>query len=339
MLPRASSAAAPSLRDRWRARLPGWMGGAAAASEVCALALGTRCLMVRVQHDAAGGAPHLVDADEADPTLLRRWRDDGRLPRRGALLVLRGGDRHSMVMERPPVPDAELPLAVRFPLAEAMEIEPEALLATAVPLPAINDGARPQMLGVGGRLEAARTQLHTLAAAGVQVRSIDVMDSALRGMALLQQRADGNAGSDGWIVPAIIGRELCIGLVWQGRIAALRTLALPERAPRDEGEYLDQLALHIQRTADLIERQATRLAVRHVLVSLPGLPPGGSEQVGAALPLAARSFHTSSVMALGADLQARLDAHPDLVPLACVAAARLLDAAAAAPQAAREAAA
>jgi hypothetical protein len=284
--------------------------------------VGERCLATRVEPGADGGKPRLVDAVEGGVADLVRWRLAGLFKKSRAVLVLRAGERHVVTIDRPEVPDAELPLAVRWPVGTALEIEPDELLTTAVPMPRINEAVQPQVLAVAARLGLVQGHLALLQAAGISVRSIDVTDSALRGMRCLLP-----ADADGWVVLAMVGGDVCIGLLWHGRFCALRTLGLPVRRPRDTQEFEEHLALHIQRTTDLFERQARTLSVRHVLAALPSLTPDSRAAVQSALPLSTRLFDLGETFEMTGALQERCADHNDLTALACVAAARLHDAA------------
>ena len=295
---------------------------------VTAVMLGERCVLARLEAPAAGSRPILAAAAEGTVHDLRRWREDGLFRRSLTLLVLPTEERQLLTLDRPEVPEAELALAVRWPLAEAMEADADTLLTTAQSMPAINDNQRPQVLAVASRLSVVRQHLATLRGAGIAARSIDVVDSALRGMALLQA-SEGTGkvdeSSSGRVVLAFLGNTMGIGLVWRGAFCALRTLALPKRAPRDESEFEDHLALHIQRTADQFERQATRMAVRQVLACMPSLAEAARESVRNALPLEASLFTLDAVMDMGGSTRERCENDNTLTALACVAAARLFD--------------
>jgi hypothetical protein len=288
---------------------------------VTTVMLGQRCLATRVEPGPDGGRPRLVDAVEGDVSDLTRWRLAGLFKKSRAVLVLRTGERHLLTIDRPEVPNAELAMAVRWPVGTALEVEPDELLTTAVPLPRINEAAQPQVLAIAARIDLVRGHLATLKAAGIPVQSVDVTDSALRGMRSLMP-----ADNDGWVVLAMMGGDVCIGLLWRGRFCALRTLSLPVRRPRDAHEFDEHLALHIQRTTDLFERQARTLAIRHVLAALPALSPESRATVQSALPLPTQLFDLSGVFEMTAALQQRCIDHNDLTALACVAAARLHDA-------------
>ncbi len=287
---------------------------------VTAVMLGEHCLVARVEPGAGGARPKLVEALEGATTDLARWRAAGLFDDSRAMLVLRSAERHVLTLDRPEVPAAELPLAVRWPLGESLEVEPDQLLATAVEMPRINDAAPAQVLAIAARLEPVKAQLATLRGAGIEVRSIDVTDSALRGMRALHP-----ADNDGWVVLAMVGNDVCIGLLWHGQFCALRTLALPVRQPRDTQEFEEQLALHIQRTTDLFERQARQLAIRQVLAAMPSLSPASRAAVQSALPLSAKVFAVDEAFDTSAVLAERCSDHNDLTALACVATARLFD--------------
>ncbi len=294
------------------------------AHAVTAVQVGDTCRAVRVQVQPNG---RLQLAGMAEGTLADLARDKLLFDASQAVLVLGAEERHLMTLDKPEVPDAELAMAVRWPLGEALEIDAQQLLVTALTLPRINEALRPQVLAVACRQTVAQGHVARLAAVGVKIRSIDVSDSALRGMALLQPAGD----NDGCVVLAFIGAGISIGLLWQGRFCALRTLALPVRQPRDEAEFEEHLALHIQRTADHFERQAIQLSVRRVLASMPSLPPAARESVRLALPLSAQLFDLSTVMDMDPATQAACNSGNDLNALACVAAGRLIDSGAATP--------
>lgn len=312
-----------------RLRPRGW--STPEAGPVSAVSLNeSSALAVRVEPPAQpGGRPRLTGAVQAPLQDLARLRDKVGCEKCRTVLVLPQEQRQLLAIERPEVPDAELALAVRFPLAEALEQEPDQVLATALALPRISEAGRDQVLAIGAPLQPVRQQLAELKAAGLRVRSIDVIDSALRGMALLQSQRDGGAGDDereGRVVLAFVGHAICIGLLWRGAFCALRSLPLPTREPRDAAEFEEHLALHIQRTTDQFERQATRLAVRHVLAAMPSLAPDVRESVRGSLPLAPQLFDAAQAFEGPDDALAAVAGHNDLTALACVAAARLLDA-------------
>lgn len=299
-----------------------------APSAVTAVMLGTPHLLVRVESAREPGGPmRLTAAQETAAGTLKTWKDNKLFAGSRALLVLGQEDRQLLAIERPEVPDAELNLAVRFPLAEALEQEPDQVLSTALTLPRISEGGRGQVLAVGGALGKIEAQLAQLAEAGIKPRSIDIIDSALRGMTLLQARAQPDAGDApiGQVVLAFVGRSICIGLLWRGEFCALRSLPLPVREPRDAAEFEEHLALHIQRTTDQFERQATQIAVRQVLAAMPSLQAEMRESVRGSLPLDARLFDIGEVFDMPPPLRELLRQHNDLHALACVAAARLID--------------
>jgi hypothetical protein len=318
----------PSPLGRFLGRRPwaGWLGKRAPQA-VTTLSIGDTCLVVRVEPGRNGGRPCVAQALEGVASDLPRWRASGLFEGSRSVLVLSGAERHVLTLDRPEVPAEELGMAIRWPLGESLEVEAEQLLTSALEMPRINDAAPVQVLAIAAHIEPVRAKLALLRTAGIDVRSIDIQDSALRGMRALLP-----ADNDGWVTLAMIGRDLCIGLLWHGRFCALRTLALPLRQPRDSREFEDQLALHIQRTADLFERQARQLAIRHVLAALPALTPQSRANVASALPLPTRLFALEEVFEVSALLQERCGDHNDLTALACVAAARMLAPARDAPE-------
>jgi hypothetical protein len=275
----------------------------------------------------AGPSLRLAQLAEGGPQDLALWRERGWFHDSQAVLVLGSQERHLLTLDRPDVPEAELKSALRFPLAEALEREPSAVLASALPLPRINAAQRAQVLAVGCTVEAARAHLQTLARARIKLRQIDIIDSALRGMVMLEQgaRPDPATHHEGWVVLAHLGPALGVGLVWRQAFCAVRTLPLPQRAPRDSQEFHEQLALHVQRTVDTFERTANELAIRQLRLHLPGLGFDFATTLGQALPLTPQPLDLSQALSMDAITQEHLGENPLLGALACVAAARLVD--------------
>lgn len=319
----------------WLRRLRGLAGVAgmgAATGSITAVVGGERQLAARVRWAAPSERPQLVAAAVGDAQAAAAWKAEGLFKGSQPLLVLRCSERHLLTLDQPQVEASELAMAVRWPLAEALECEPEGLLASALPMPRINDSQRSPVLAIGAHIEPVREVLAALTRAGVAVRAIDIIDSAVRGMALLHTcSGSGTRTSAPYSGVALIsvGREVCIGLLQEGQLCALRTLPLPAQAPRDAAGFEEHLALHIQRTTDTFERQATQLAVRHVLALLPNIGEAHRDEVRAMLPLEARWLAAQDAFDISpeaaAALQAAGDEQDTLLALACVAAARLHD--------------
>jgi hypothetical protein len=313
--------AEPRWTARWRVGGPGAGAPSDGDAAIAAVMVGDdTCSAVRLERRAGSARLHLTQAGSGGIDQLRLWQAAGWFKDAQVVLVLGSGERHFLTLDRPELPPEELALAARYPLAEALETDAELLLATATPMPQTNEALRPQMLAVAAHLGPVREQLARLSAAGIRARHIDIADSALRGMVMLQGKAE-----EGCVALSFVGGDICIGLIWQHQFCALRALALPPRTPNDEADFEEQLALHIQRTADHFERQATRLSVRSVLASMPSLPETVRRAVLSALPLAAHTFDLAALLAVDREAAQACEGHNDLTALAAVAAARMLE--------------
>ncbi len=319
----------------------GW--NLAGARAVTAIMVGPHCAVVRLEAQADG--LHLVAADEGEPSDLARWKPLFRGSR--GVLVLRSEERFLLTLDKPEVPEAELNLAVRWPMGEALGAEPEQLLTVALPLPRVNEAVRAQVLGVATRLDIAQAQLASLRAAGIDLRSIDVVDSALRGMALLQDTLPTST-----VAVCLVGNNMSIGLIQQGQICALRSVPLPEREGHADADLAEQLALNTRRTFDHYERQAM-LSHRHgdaahshtapvtvgrALASVASLSQAALDTFCTALPEAPQLFDVAASLRCAEDIALRCTGHDELTALACVAAARLFDTGPVAPRGAAAAA-
>jgi len=293
---------------------------------VTVLTVGKECAVVRLE--ARSDGVHLVAVDSGEVSELPRWKPLFR----GAcgVLVLRSEERFLLALDKPEVPPAELNLAVRWPMGEALGAEPEQLLTTALPLPRMNEAVREQVLGIAARIESVQAQLATLRAAGIDIRSIDVVDSALRGMALLQPEVPGSA-----VAVALVGNTMSIGLIQEGRICALRSVPLPQRVGHSDNDLAEQLALNARRTFDHYERQAmlshrgaegsTPMPIGRALASVGSLSQDGLETFCSALPDVPQLFNLQAAVHASEELLVRCAGHDELTALACVAATRLFD--------------
>lgn len=312
----ASRHAAERWLSRWRS------SGNSQGGDVATFCVGPRCAFVRLGPGSEGptGRLRLLGAEHGSTADLKRW-GASKLTRGAALtLVLQQADRQTLVQDRPDVPDQELAQALRFNAAEAMDAEPETLLTAAVAMPLINNNQRLQALTIAAPLDVVRAQLDQLSQAGMSVRSVDVADSALRGMAVLSRVGD--AGS---IMLSVQEGSASIALIWNNQFCALRVLPLPSAGPGQEALLEEQLALQIQRTADQFERQASNLSVKHLLAALPLMPAHRRQPVCDGLPFGARQFLLSEALEGSAELLQRCDNDATLNQLACVAAARWMD--------------
>jgi hypothetical protein len=186
------------------------------------------------------------------------------------------------------------------------------------------------VMGIAARIEAVQAQLASLRAAGIDLRSIDVVDSALRGMALLQPEMPGSV-----VAVALVGNTMSIGLIQQGGICALRSVPLPQRSGHADAELAEQLALNARRTFDHYERQAmlsqrgsegsSAMAIGRALASVGSLSQDGLETFCSALPDKPQLFQLDHLLHASPELHARCAGHDELTALACVAATRLFD--------------
>ena len=93
---------------------------------------------------------------------------------------------------------------------------------------------------------------------------------------------------------------------------------------RQGDDFQDALSLHIQRSVDSFERQATLMAIRHVVLSLPAMSYAGREGVASSVPADTRIFDLEHWVDIDDSLLTLLRGHEELHALACVAACRLL---------------
>lgn len=247
---------------------------------------------------------------------LEALRADGLFRGARSVLVLDANQRQMLVLEAPPVEPAEWAAALRFPVAKALEAEPDEIAFDHAPMPALADNGRPQVLVAATRLAALRELLQALAARGLRPDAVDVVDMAQRNLALA--RAD-EPSTGGTVVVGASAREFMVGLVAGGELCVVRNLATPAAFGPDQHDdgIADRLALHLQRTVDLLERQITRFAITRAVIAAEDFAPATLEVLRGALPIASTPVRLADLAPSLAGGDGRRDA--TLVRLAATA--------------------
>lgn len=273
---------------------------------------------MRVEADRRGpaGRARLVQQGEGGLAQCGAWLSAGAFRDATCVLMLKGVQRQILVLDQPQVPEAEQIDALRWPVAEALDVPAESLRLDAARLPPLNDTGKGQVLVAATTLPLLQPLIDALAEAGIEVDEVDVADMAQRNAALLLGDTPGSAAQ---VVLGMADGELLMGLVAQGELCMARNLPLPSTALTDDA-LRDRIVLHVQRTVDLLERQITRFAIGGARVFAGDFPAATLEALRQVLTAGIEEIALSDVVAADAEVASRSTAAT--VRLAALAALR-----------------
>jgi MSHA biogenesis protein MshI len=195
--------------------------------------------------------------------------------------LLEPGGSQLLQVERPNVPEAEWPAALRWKLRDMLDYPVDEAVVDAFEVPGLESRGRPpSVYAAAARKAALAPRIADIAAAGLQLRAIGISELAwTRAAAAVQP------GEEGLAVLALEPQRGCL-LVTRGdtlyvprpfELDAADVLALPDpNSPRRQRVY-ERVALDVQRTLDYYDRSFQRAPVRRVLIfggvtGVDGLP-------------------------------------------------------------------
>lgn len=210
------------------------------------------CVLARVQRSAAGvrllACEFVAAAPASQVEVLRRRVEALGLAGEPVNLLLSSADYQLLLVERPEVPAAELRDAIRWRIRELVSAPLDSLVVDAFPLPADAYRGRTPMAYCAA-LPRARMQALAdwVAGGGLQLRSIDLPEMALRNLGLL-------AGAEGQNL-AVLRLAARSGLICVQNGGELYMARRIDHGRDNRGEGGAQLALEVQRSLDYFESQ------------------------------------------------------------------------------------
>lgn len=229
------------------------------------------CVLARVQRGAAGvrllACEFVAAAPASQVEILRRRVEALGLQGQPVNLLLSAGDYQLLLVERPEVPAAELRAAIRWRIRELVSAPLDSLVVDAFPLP--DDAYRGRTpMAYCAALPRARMQALAdwVTGGGLQLRSIDIPEMALRNLGLL-------AGGEGQNL-AVLKLSARSGLICVQSGGDLYMARRIDHGQDNRGEGGAQLALEVQRSLDYFESHLGKGAVSRLLL----LPVAGQEE-------------------------------------------------------------
>ncbi|MBV8200936.1 MAG: hypothetical protein JOZ15_09975, partial [Acidobacteria bacterium] len=259
------------LPSNWLRGLPwGAFGGARRSTvQVGVIRTATELVAVRVRLDPDG---YLVERWEAASIKIQTEQAAAeQLARSGifrsapAVLVLGREHYHTYPVQAPDVPPSEMRDALRWRLRDMLGFPPEEAAVDFVPL-ARGDasGEADSLLAVAAPRRAVAQSIEPFTAAHIDVQAADIAEMALRN--LLNRLPGPEAGR------ALLGLDessALLAVVYQGELCFARRFQIshsPDDAEDDPEHGAARIATQVQRSLEVVERQAGLPAIRTVWI-------------------------------------------------------------------------
>ena len=180
--------------------------------------------------------------------------------------LLRPGEYQMVQVEAPRVPEAEAKEAVRWRLKDMLDypVEQATIDVLRFPAEAETPGRAPNLYAVAARKDIVRACMSRFDAAKIPLGVIDIPEMAQRNIgALCEEQGRGLAVLHAHEDSSLLTINYCGELLLARRIE-IGTRHFASESERNEA--FDRLALEMQRTFDLLDRQYPRVALSRLMV-------------------------------------------------------------------------
>jgi MSHA biogenesis protein MshI len=276
-----------------RRREPGWMAIRATGPriDVVHVVPGARpCVRFCESYQKEGG----------DAESLRRLRKALHLDRYRLTTMLDAGQYQIHQVDAPPVPPAELKAATRFRVKDLIDYPLDAATVEVIDIPADQGAGRPKSLfAVTAANECIARCVQPYHDADVPLEAIDIPELAQRNLAALFE-PDARAVAmlvlypDGGLLTITAGGELYVS-----RRIEIALARLVEADAEARAQYVDRIALELQRSLDNFDRQFSHLSLARLIVAPRLDNPALMETLAANLYVPVELCDLASVMDLG----------------------------------------
>ncbi len=290
----------PAARGGWLRRVLARPAGAVAV-QVGLQWLDDQLTVARVRHEARRVTIEALKALPAPatqrPAVLRALKQEGVLQGARIHLLLAPGQYDVHQLAAPAVAAEDMHDALRWQLRGNLGYPAEEALLDFAMLPQPGDGpARNLLLAVTAKRSVVTEAVAPITACGLSVDAVDVPEFAQRNLA--QQVLPETNGSHAWL--AFDHDTFLLTVHCLGELAFARRMLLPNVALSADTEadpvahFVERVALQVQRSLDLFERQS-------------GLPPVTQILVDPHLHAAAIATHLGEKTAVRTTLAASFD--------------------------------
>lgn len=214
------------------------------------------------------GKPEILMLGESGPAAAdpARVAKAFHFARYACATLLRPGEYQVLQVEAPAVPDAEMTEAVRWRLKDLLDypVEQATLDVLRFPPQAETAGRAANVYAVAARKEAVRTCMQRFEQASIPLTVIDIPEMAQRNIgALCEEPGRGLA-----VLHAT--EDACLLTVnFSGELLLARRIEIGTRefaSERNRSEEFERIALEMQRTFDLLDRQYPSVVLSRLMI-------------------------------------------------------------------------
>ncbi len=217
-----------------------------------------------------------------------------------------------VLIEAPPVPDAELRQAVRFRVRDLIDFNIEEAVVDVFEVPPLKGGRDNMLYAVVAHRSAVRGVIDEIEALDLELATVDIPELALRNLtALLPEDVGGVAfiyldDRSGLIT---ITRQQTLYLSRRFDSQRQRLLAAGPEITADIEGLLDAIVIEIQRSLDYYESQFAQPPVQGVVIAPLGQPVAGiDDYLASQLGIPARMLSLAGTIDSAAPLDAASEA-------------------------------
>jgi MSHA biogenesis protein MshI len=260
--------------------------------------------VAQVTSGPAGMRPHLSVCQYHPISEERSFVDVGRsLPNRAwpVVSVLAPEAYNMLLVEAPDVAENELKAAVKWRIRELLDFHVDDAVIEVFPMPLPGRGGPTRMMyAIAAREQEVRQRVEDSAAAGLNLEVIDILELALRNIAVLLDRDDRGVAllylhRRGGVLLLVRG-----GVLYLARHLEAGTEQLRNEAMRET--LIDRLALEVQRSLDYYESNYEQDSIP--VAYTWGMQAADIRQLDASIGIAAKPIELDALFELDAEFEA-----------------------------------
>lgn len=238
-----------------------------------------RMLTISVQPARPGERPLVLGASAfefeqfpADAAALSAFAQKQQLARQRWALLLPRDDYRLTVMPEPDVPAAELAASLRWQLSTTLDFPADdaAVDFVRIPTKEWQPERAPELYVVAARGAAVQAQAALFRAARLDLRAIDIRETAQRNVAMLLERE-----KELLVLVAFCEDEVRISFNWQRELYMDRLIAEPsvhDETPERRAAALERIQLQVQRSLEAVRANYPFMQAARIV--LAGAPEG-----------------------------------------------------------------
>jgi len=215
---------------------------------------------------------------------------------------LHRGDYQMLVLPEPPVLDSEMEASLRWSLSSVIDfpVEEASVAWMRIPTAEMQPGREKHVYAIVSRNSVMDAQTTLFHKARLNLKAIDVRETALRNIGALVERKGEclgllNVGSSGVETTFTFRGELYLD-----RFIAQPLNEIVEGDPQRQQKFFDRVAQQVHQSMDLISRTHPFISVSRIVIAPLPSPLTLREHLAGKLPVPVESLNLASVFDLSA---------------------------------------